>query len=133
MSTKDVVLRYLASVSAGEGWESFFGDELQFTNFAYPVKRATGKTASLEGIRRFYGMVKAMEVERVIAEGDQACALTRYELQPPNGPAFESHIAEVFEVSDGKIQSFGIYFDTAPYPQPPKDGARVPREEDLTN
>lgn len=133
MPTKDVVLRYLASVRAREGWERFFADELQFTNFASPVKRASGKTASLEGIRRFYGMVKAMEVERVIAEGDEACALTRYELQPPNGPAFESHIAEVFEVIDGKIQSFGIYFDSAPYPRPPRGGARVPRDEDLTN
>jgi ketosteroid isomerase-like protein len=120
MATRDVVLRYLDSVRAREGWESFLADELRFTNFTDPVRRATGKQASLEGIRRFYGMVMAMEVERVIVDGDQACALTRYELRPPIGPAFESHIAEIFEVSNGKIQSFGIYFDSAPYPQPPK-------------
>jgi ketosteroid isomerase-like protein len=122
MATRDVVLGYFESVRAKEGWESFLADELQFTNFTDPVKRATGKRASLEGIRRFYGMVRAMEVERVIVDGDHACALTRYQLQPPIGPTFESHIAEVFEVSNGKIQSFGIYFDSAPYPQPPKAG-----------
>lgn len=133
MATRDVILSYLDSVRAREGWESFLADELQFTNFTDPLKRITGKQASLEGIRRFYGMVKAVEVERVIVDGDQACALTRYELQPPNGPAFESHIAEIFVVRNGKIQSFGIYFDSAPYPQPPKGGARMPRDEDLTN
>ena len=62
-------------------------------------------------------MVKVMEIRGLIVEGEQACALTRYELQPPGGRAFESHIAEVFEVSNGKIQSFGIYFDSAPYPK----------------
>lgn len=120
METRDVVLHYLDSVRAKQGWERLLADELQFTNVTDPVKRATGKQASLEGIRRFYGMVKAMEVERVIVDGDQACALTRYELRPPIGPTFESHIAEVFEVSNGKIQSYGIHFDSAPYPQPPK-------------
>lgn len=44
---------------------------------------------------------------------------TRYELRAPNGLAFTSHVAEIFEARDGKIQSFGIYFDRAPYPKPP--------------
>ena len=118
MTTRDVVLGYLDSVRVKEGWEEFLSDEMHFTNFAHPVKRATGKQASVEGIRRFYAMVKAMEIESVIVDGEHACALIRYELQPPGGSAFESHIAEVFEVSDGKIQSFGIYFDSAPYPKP---------------
>jgi ketosteroid isomerase-like protein len=38
-----------------------------------------------------------------------------YELQPPVGPAFSSDVAEIFGVQDGKITSFEIYFDSAPF------------------
>jgi hypothetical protein len=37
---------------------------------------------------------------------------------PPNGSAaFESDVAELFTVRDGRIESFTICFDTAPYPK----------------
>lgn len=118
MTTRDVVIGYLDCVRTKEEWENFLAEDLEFTNFTDPVKRAAGKQASLEALRRFYAMVKALEIKSIIVDRHQACALTRYELQPPGGLAFESHIAEVFEVSDGKIRSFGIYFDSAPYPKP---------------
>ncbi len=119
MTTREVVLAYLEAVKAGEEWEDFLANEMQFTSFADPVKRLSGKEASLEGIQRFYSMAKAMEIDRVLVDGEQACALTRYELQPPGGQPFESNIAEVFAVTSGKISSFGIYFDSAPYPKAP--------------
>lgn len=64
--------------------------------------------------RRFYGMAKAMDVTRIIVDGARACAQTRYELEPPGGRSFESHVAEVLEVSGGRITAPGIYFDSAP-------------------
>jgi ketosteroid isomerase-like protein len=118
MTTRDVVTGYLDGVRTREGWENFLAEDLAFTNFTDPIKRVVGKQASLEGLRRFYAMVKNVEITRIIVDGDQACALTRYELQPPGGHAFESSIAEVFEVRDGRIRSLGIYFDSAPYPKP---------------
>jgi len=33
------------------------------------------------------------------------------------GPAFTSDVAEVFYVVDGKIGSFDVYFDSAPFPR----------------
>ncbi len=122
MTTRDVVLEFLDRVKTKERWEDLLSDDLRFTNFTDPVKRVAGKQSSLERIGRFYAMVRALEVRSVIVEGQQACALTRYELQPPTGPAFESHIAEVFEVRDDQIRSFGIYFDSAPYPVPRAPG-----------
>ena len=62
-------------------------------------------------------MIAAMEVRLLIVEGERACVLTRYELQPPGRPAFQSDVAEVFGVRDGKIISFEIYFDSAPFPK----------------
>ena len=62
-------------------------------------------------------MITALEVRDLMVEGDKACALTRYDLQPPRGPAFKSDVAEVFAVRDGKITSFDIYFDSSPFPK----------------
>jgi limonene-1,2-epoxide hydrolase len=120
MTTRDVVQGYIDSVKARGEWESFLAEDVEFTNFASPVKRTTGKPASLEVLRRFYSMMKALEIDAILVDGDRACALTRYDLQPPGGDVFESHVAEVFEVAGGKITRFGIYFDSAPYPTPPK-------------
>ena len=62
-------------------------------------------------------MIKALEIKGILVDGEKACALTRYELQAPGRPVFESHVAEVFEVRDGKIKSLDIYFDSAPFPR----------------
>ena len=61
-------------------------------------------------------MIRGLEVRSVIVDGDHACALTRRS-PAPGGPAFQSHVAEVFGVRDGKITSFDIYFDSAPFPK----------------
>ncbi len=119
MTTRDVVEGYVDSVRANRGWESFLSEEIECTNFASPVRRTTGKQACLEALQRFYSMMKTLEIEGIIVDGDKACVLTRYELQPPGGSVFESHVAEVFEVAGDRIKSFGIYFDSAPYPTPP--------------
>jgi ketosteroid isomerase-like protein len=57
-----------------------------------------------------------MEVRQLTVDGDRAVALTRYQLRGPTGD-FTSDVAEAFGVADGKISSFGIYFDTAPFPK----------------
>jgi ketosteroid isomerase-like protein len=55
-----------------------------------------------------------MQVRDVLVDGNRAVAFTHYNLGGPNGP-FTSDVAEVFEVKDGKIGSFAIYFDSAPF------------------
>lgn len=117
MGTKDVVERYFESLKGNRGWEAYLAEELQFTSFTSPIKRVTGRRAYLEATKRFYSMIKALEVRGIVVDGGKACALTRYELQPPAGPVFESNVAEVFEVQRDKIISLGIYFDSAPFPK----------------
>lgn len=53
----------------------------------------------------------------MIVDGEKACAFTRYELQAPNGGRFTSDVAELFTVKDGRIETFSIYFDSAPFPK----------------
>ena len=117
MATQDTIEGYFNSLKQTKGWESFLADDLVFTSFTSPIKRVSGKAAYLESTKRFYATITALEVRDLLVDGDKACALTRYELQPPGGPAFGSDVAEVFGVQDGKIASFDIYFDSAPFPK----------------
>lgn len=118
MTTGDTIRGYFDRLKQKSGWEDCLADEMTFTSFVTPIKRTTGKAAYLEATKRFFSMVAAVEVRDLIIDGDKACALTRYELQPPAGAGFHSDVAEVFNVRDGKIKSLEIYFDSAPFPNP---------------
>lgn len=117
MTTRETVAGYFSSLRQRKGWESLLSDDMTFTSFTSPIKRVSGRAAYLESTRRFYSMIMALEVKEVMVDGDRACALTRYELQPPGGAAFCSDVAEVFGVRDGRITSLDIYFDSSPFPK----------------
>jgi len=118
MTTKETIQGYFSNLEQKKSWESFLSDDMTFTSFTSPIRRISGRQAYLESTKRFYSMITAMKVKELMVDGDRACALTRYELQPPGGaPAFGSDVAEVFGVREGKIRSFDIYFDSAPFPK----------------
>lgn len=117
MATKAIVERYLDAVKRGTDWESLFAESMTFTSFSSPVKEVVGREAFLKATRRFYTSVASVDVRTLIVDGAQACALTHYELRFPSGNVFTSDVAEIFRVTDGKIDSFAIYFDTAPFPK----------------
>jgi ketosteroid isomerase-like protein len=117
MTTRDTIQRYFDSLKRKGAWDDFLADDMQFSSFTTPVKRVAGRAAYLEATKRFFSMITDMEVKGVLVEGDRACALTRYALRPPAGSGFESHVAELFQVSDGKITSLDIYFDSSPFPK----------------
>ena len=116
MSTKEIIERYFEELTRNGSWQSLLSDDLEFTSFTSPVKHVTGKAAYLESTRRFFSMIKSLEVRDLIIEGTKACALTRYELQAP-AASFHSDVAELFTVTDGRISSLAIYFDSAPFPK----------------
>jgi ketosteroid isomerase-like protein len=117
MTTKETIQAYFTRLQQKTGWEEFLSDDMVFTSFTSPIKRVSGRGAYLESTKRFYSMITAVEVRDLIVHGPRACALTRYQLQPPAGPAFSTDVAEVFGVHGSKISSFDIYFDSAPFPK----------------
>jgi ketosteroid isomerase-like protein len=117
MTTRETIQSYCEGLKRKSGWDALLSDEMVFTSFTSPIKHVTGKAAYLEATKRFFSMIKALEVKTILVEGERACVLTRYELQVPGGPTFESQVAELFEVRDGKIKSLDIYFDSAPFPK----------------
>ena len=116
MTTRDTIQEYFKSLQHKTGWENYLSEDMSFVSYTTPLKRVTGRAAYLEATKRFFSMITAVELKDLVVEGNKACALTHYKLQPPGGPAFESHVAEVFEVREGRIRSFEIYFDSAPFP-----------------
>jgi|SRR5215470_18054409 len=117
MTTRDTIQGYFSSLKQKKGWESFLSDDMVFTSFTSPIKHINGRAAYLDSTKRFYSMITALEVKELMVDGHKACALTRYQLQPPAGPVFGSDVAEVFGVRDGKISSLDIYFDSSPFPK----------------
>ncbi len=103
MSTNEIVQRYFEELKQRGRWESFLADDMTFTSFTSPVKEVSGKAAYLESTKRFFSMVKSVEVRDLIIDGAKACALTRYQLQAPSGSRFQSDVAELFTVRNGKI------------------------------
>ena len=116
MAPKEIVQRYFEELTRKGNWESMLSDNMEFTRYTSPVKQVVGKAAYLESTKRFFSMIKELEVRDLIIEGTRACALTRYQLQGPAG-SFQSDVAEVFTVTNGKISALAIYFDSSPFPK----------------
>jgi ketosteroid isomerase-like protein len=117
MTTRQIVEGYFAAVKAKHGWQSSFADDLVFNSFTSPVKTIDGKAAFLESTQRFYSSIDSFEVRDLLVDSDKACVLTRYQLRGPKGNIFQNDVAEVFTTKDNKINSFSIYFDSAPFPK----------------
>jgi ketosteroid isomerase-like protein len=116
MTTGETVRNYFDRLQQKDGWESLLADDIRFTSFTSPAKQASGRDVYLEATRRFFSMIAGVEVRDVMVDGERACALTRYVVQPPgDGAAFHSDVAEIFTVRNGKIASLAIYFDPSPY------------------
>jgi len=117
MTTRETIQGYFTSLKKKKGWESFLSNDMVFTSFTSPVKQVTGRDAYLEATKRFYSTIISVTLKDLLVEGEKACAITHYALQPHEGNAFTSDVAEIFTVNDGKIASFAIYFDSSPFPK----------------
>src|SRR5687768_17646985 len=95
MITRDTIRGYFTCLKQKKGWEAFLSDDMVFTSFTSPLKQVTGKDAYLEATKRFYTSIISVEVKDLLVEGEKACALTHYELQPSKGNTFTCDVAEV--------------------------------------
>ena len=117
MSQRETIQEYFARLGRKQDWAPLLADDFVFTSFTSPVRQIRGRSDYVAGTRRFFSMITSVELRQLLIDGERLCALTRYQLQRPDGPSFSSDVAEIFSMKDGKIQSLDIYFDTAPYPK----------------
>lgn len=116
MTTRETIESYFTALVDGNRWEDLLAEGMVFTSHTAPARQVTGRDAYIQANRGFYGMIDEMQVRQLIIDGNTACALTHYRLRPPAGDPFTSDVAEVFTVDGDHIDTFAIYFDTAPYP-----------------
>lgn len=117
MATTETIQGYFNSLKQKKDWQSYLSDDIVFTSYTNPVRKVRGKEAYLEATKRFYSSIISMEVRDILIDDEKAWVLTHYELKHPEGYDFGSDVAEIFTVNSGKITSFSIYFDTAPFPK----------------
>ncbi|MGE0786975.1 MAG: nuclear transport factor 2 family protein [Sandaracinaceae bacterium] len=118
-TTRQTIERYFEALSARGAWERFMADDVRFVSHVMPKKEALGRDAFVASTRGFYSMIRDLEIRQLIVDGPRACALTSYRLQPPSGAAFTCEVAEAFDVGEAGIETFEIYFDSAPFARPP--------------
>jgi ketosteroid isomerase-like protein len=112
MGTKEIVQGYFDGIAKKNGWETFISEEMSYT---LPASSGSGKAAYVGATSRFLRVVDTAKVTRLIIEGDNACAIVRYELLSPKGNRLSADIAEILSVKNGKIASSAIFFDTAAF------------------
>lgn len=117
-ATRQTALAYYDRLQKGSGWQASFAEDMRFVIHTGIVKEVQGRDAYLRSAAAFYSMIRSVKLRELIVDGERACALMSYELQPPGGrPVFWSDVAEIIEVRNEEIVSLEIYFDTAPYPK----------------
>jgi ketosteroid isomerase-like protein len=113
MTAKDVVTRYNRALEGKDfpAARTLLADNLRFEG---PIDRFEKADDYIGAISRLYGMVKGVEHQATIVEGDQVAVF--YTLDTPVG---KSPVAEWYTVSGGKIAHIRTYFDARPFAPPP--------------
>ncbi len=110
-TSSEVVHGFLRAVGARdfEAAGTLLGN--QFT-FRGPFDTFSDPKSYLGALQKLYPIVKAVKVQKLFEDGDEACLLYDMETNTPIGTAF---ICEWFKVRDGKIASIRAVFDARPF------------------
>lgn len=108
---KNILNLYYENLAKKGDWDYMLADDILLTGTI--VKESRGKEQFVNN--NFFKMVRDLKVKEMIVEGQKACAVVAYSLMSPKGNSFQSEVAEVWKVKNGKLESLAIYFDTAAF------------------
>ena len=111
-TTRKIIQQYYDLISQKGDWQSLIADKMTFTSVG---KITYTKEAYVEATSRFLQVVRSLKINEFIVEDDKACITVEYGLQSQKGNTTSCEVAEVLMVSDGKINSSCIFFDTAAF------------------
>lgn len=111
-STKQTIEKYFKAIHEG-GWESFIAEDFVFvTNKLEKVLH--GKTGYVENAGDFFQVTTAVDIKRMLIDGESAAVLARYSVSSPGGESGVCDVAEFITVEDAMLTSSAIFFDTKP-------------------
>lgn len=113
MSAKDVISRFNRALETQDfaAARGFLADDLRFEG---PIDRFQKADDYMAAISRLYGMVKGVEHQAVIGEGDEVASFHVLDT-----PIAKAPVAEWYTVRAGKIIHLRAYFDARPFSPPP--------------
>ena len=111
-SVTDVVDRYSKALASRDfaAARGFLADALRFEG---PIDHFERADDYIKAISALYGMVKGVEHQATIAEGDEVAVF--YVLDTPVARA---PVAEWYTIGGGKIVRIRTYFDARPFARP---------------
>jgi ketosteroid isomerase-like protein len=111
-NAKDVVARYNNALEARDfaAARGLLADDLHFEG---PIDRFDKAEDYITAISRLYGMVRAIEHEVTIADGNEVAVFYRLDTAVAKAP-----VAEWYTVRAGKIVQLRAYFDARPFAPP---------------
>ena len=111
-NAKEIVDRYNNALGTRDfaGARALLADDLRFEGPIDRFQKADDYVAAIKGL---YGMVKGVEHQASIGEGDDVAVF--YVLDTPVARA---PVAEWYTVRGGKITSLRAYFDARPFAPP---------------
>lgn len=112
MTAADIVDRYSRALAARDfaAARALLADNLRFEG---PIDRFDRADDYVKAIAGLYGMVKGIEHQATVAEGEHVAVF--YVLDTPVARA---PVAEWYTVRDGKIVTLRAYFDARPFARP---------------
>jgi ketosteroid isomerase-like protein len=113
LTATDIVDRYFRALGARDfpAARAFLADDLRFEG---PIDRFDRADDFMKEISGLYGMVKGVDHQAKIADGDEVAVF--YVLDTPLAKA---PVAEWHTVQAGKIARIRAYFDARPFAAPP--------------
>ena len=109
--SSDIVHAFLHALGARDfkTAETLLAKEFTFQG---PFDTFRDPKSYLGALQKIYPIVKAVKVQKLFEDGEEACLLYDMETNTPIGTAF---ICEWFKVQDGKIASIRAVFDARPF------------------
>ncbi len=115
MTTKELIQLYYNSLNQKNlTWQDLWADNGIFQD-ASGTLNASGKEAVIASFTSFLQGVVLVSVKHLITQGDNACAVAGYVYINRKGEKLAQEVAEVWEVSGGKLKKLTIYFDLTAY------------------
>lgn len=109
-TSKTIAAAYYQAMLDNQGWEDFLAD--QVTYLGPLASLVEGKTSVIDITQQFLQNKHTGKVKTIIAEGDQACVLTHYQIGHPDVAILEVDACEIINVKADKIVSMEVYFDS---------------------
>ena len=111
MSVRDIVQRFYDSLAQKtDVWQRDLAEDVVFADASNNL-HADGREAFIQSFTPFLRAVERIQLQQLIVEGEDACAVVSYDYRSPSGGRLHQDDAEVWKVVAGKIAALTIYFD----------------------